>query len=94
MGERLLRVEEVAFVIGASTQTINIWYRWKKHNPDNEYAKILPDYVQTAKRQTRFWRESDIWALVEFKNAIPHGRKGILGDVTQRKYKYKEKNND
>ena len=90
MGEQLLRIEEVAMLAGISSQTINIWYRWKKHNPDNEYAKMLPDYVQSGARQMRLWRKSDVWALIEFKNAIPHGCKGILGDVTQRRYKYKE----
>lgn len=91
MGEKMLRIEEVALLVGVSSQTLNIWYRWRKHNPDNEYAKMLPDYEQSGKRQMRLWRQSDIWALVEFKNAIPHGRYGILGDVTQRRYAYKEK---
>ena len=90
MGEQLLRIEEVALLVGVSTQTLNIWYRWKKHNPENEYAKMLPEFQQSGPRQMRLWKRSDIWALVEFKNSIPHGCKGILGDITQRKYKYKE----
>ena len=90
MGEQLLRIEEVALLVGVSTQTLNIWYRWKKYNPDNDYAKILPDFQQSGPRQMRLWKRSDVWALIEFKNTIPHGCKGILGDVTQRKYKYKE----
>ena len=94
MGEQLLKVEEVAVLIGVSSQTINIWYRWKKYNPDHEYAKMLPDFVQQGKRQTRLWKRDDIWALVEFKNIIPRGRSGILGDITQRRYSYKEKNHD
>lgn len=90
MGEQLLRIEEVALLVGVSTQTINIWYRWKKYNPENEYAKLLPDFEQTGARQMRWWKRSDLWKLMEFKNTIPHGRYGILGDVTQRRYKYKE----
>lgn len=93
MGEQLLKIEEVAILVGVSTQTINIWYRWRKHNPDNEYAKMLPDFIQQGKRQMRLWKKSDLWALIEFKNAIPRGRNGILGDVTQRRYKYKEAEN-
>lgn len=85
MSEKLLRIEEVALLVGASTQTINNWYRWKKLNPDHSLAKLLPDYTQEGIRQMRFWKKSDVWAIVEFKNSIPHGRNGILGDITQRR---------
>lgn len=87
-----LRIEEVALRIGSSVQTINYWYRWKKLNPENEYAKLLPDYVQDGANQTRYWNSEDIWKLIEFKQKLPHGRKGILGDVTQ-KYRKGEKKN-
>lgn len=85
MSEKLLRIEEVALLVGSSTQTINNWYRWKKTNPEHPLAKLLPDYVQEGNRQMRFWKNSDVWAIVEFKNSIPHGRNGILGDITQRR---------
>lgn len=85
MSEKLLRIEEVALLVGASTQTINNWYRWKKLNPGHPLAKLLPDYTQEGIRQMRFWKKSDVWAIVEFKNSIPHGRNGILGDITQRR---------
>ena len=82
MTEKKLRIEEVAFMVGVSTQTINNWYRWKKLNPNHEMAKLLPDYVQEGKRQIRFWKQSDIWTLKEFKTSIPHGKNGILGEIT------------
>jgi predicted DNA-binding transcriptional regulator AlpA len=90
MKEQLLRIEEVALLVGASTQTINNWYRWKKTNPEHELAKLLPDYIQNGSRQIRFWKKSDIWGIVEFKNSIPHGRNGILGEITQTQYRRKE----
>lgn len=83
MGEQLIRIEEVALLIQSSVQTINNWYRWKKLNPNHELAKLLPDYIQSGSRQTRYWKKSDIIALTIFKNSIPHGRNGILGDITQ-----------
>ena len=89
---RLLKVEEVAVTIGSSVQSINNWYRFKKQNPDNEYAKLLPEYIQQSERMTRYWRDSDIWKLIEFKQSIPQGCKGIMGSVTQ-KYHKKEKQN-
>ena len=85
--EQLLRAEEVALLIGISTQTLNTWYRWKKSHADHVLAKLLPDFIQSAPRQIRKWKKSDIWALTEFKNALPHGRNGILGDTTQRYFR-------
>ena len=83
MAEQLLRIEEVALLVGCSTQTLNNWYRWKKIHLEHPLASKLPDYIQNGPRQTRYWRKSDIWSIVEFKNLLPHGRSGILGDVTQ-----------
>lgn len=90
MAEKLLRIEEVALLVDSSTQTINNWYRWKRLHPEHPLAKILPDYTQSGERQKRFWKKSDIWAITEFKNSIPHGRNGVLGDVTQKHTRYRE----
>ena len=86
---RKLRIEEVAMLIGSSVQSINNWYRFKKNNPENELCMLLPEFEQTGERQTRYWNSDDIWKLIEFKNAIPHGRNGVMGSVTQ-KYCRKE----
>lgn len=88
--ERLLKLEEVAVIIGSSVKSINNWYWFKRENPDNEYARMLPDYIQEGARQTRYWKESDIWKLVAFKQAIPQGRGGIMGSVTQKYYNAKK----
>lgn len=90
MEERLLRVEEVALTVGVSVKTINNWYAFKKEQPNNEYSKLLPDFVQYGERQTRYWKSNDIYDLIKFKAAIPKGRNGILGCITQ-KYGKKEK---
>jgi len=91
MSDRLLNATEVAVIIGSSVPTITSWYKWKAVEPDHELAKLLPDYIQTNPRQTRYWKESDIWKLIEFKSRIPQGRNGILGSVTQ---KYVKKNKE
>lgn len=90
MAERLLKIEEVALLVGVSTQTINIWYRWAKSNPESELSSYLPTYTQSGPRQTRFWSQADIWKLIEFRNTIPKGRNGVMGDITQRRIKTKE----
>lgn len=92
MSDRLLSAQEVAFMIGISVPTLNMWYKWKALEPDHEMAKLLPEYKQENPRQARFWKESDLWSLVEFKQNLPKGRNGILGKVTQR-YIKKDKEN-
>lgn len=90
MAEKLLKVEEVALMVGVSTQTVNMWYLWGRKNPDNELAQLLPKYVQIGSRQTRFWTQSDVWKLCEFKARLPRGRNGVMGEVTQRRATKKE----
>lgn len=89
--KQLLKIEEVAVLIGVSVQTINIWYRFKRANPDNEYAKMLPDFEQESPRQTRYWHRTDIQKLVDFKRLIPRGCKGNMGMITQRYVKNDKK---
>lgn len=89
--DNLLSVEELAVSIGVSVQTINIWYRWKRQNPENERAKMLPDFIQLGTRQARFWEKSDLFKMMEFKNTMTYGRNGSMGDVTQKYVKKKEK---
>ena len=86
---KLLTIEEVAVSVGVSVQTINIWYRWKKQNPEHERAKMLPDFIQAKSRQIRYWEPQDVMKLIEFKNSVKTGRDGIMGSVTQ-KYCKKE----
>ena len=85
MAEKLLKIEEVALLLDVSTQTLNIWYKWARENPDNPLAKLVPKYQQSGARQTRYWAQSDVWKLLEFKNQLPRGRGGVMGTVTQRR---------
>ena len=80
----LLKIEEVAVLIGVSVQTINNWYAFKRAEPDNEYAKMLPEYQQASERQLRLWDKDDIQKFIAFKRAIPKGCKGTMGVITQR----------
>ena len=83
--KKLLNANEVAVTVGISIQTLNNWYRWKKINPKHELAKLLPKYQQVKGRSARLWQIEDMPKLVEFKQSIPHGRNGILGEITQSK---------
>lgn len=86
-----LKITEVAVLINRSVQTINMWYQWKRENPDNELAQLLPDYTQEGNRKTRYWDKDDVWKFLEFEQQIPKGRNGFMGKVTQ-KYIKKEEN--
>lgn len=84
MKERLINAMEVSLLVGCTVPTLNSWYRWKKLEPDHELAKILPDYVRIGNRNTRYWKESDVYKIIEFRSKLPVGRNGVLGEVTQK----------
>lgn len=90
--EKLLRLEELAVLIKVSGQTINSWYRFKKQFPDNEYAQMLPEFIQDGNRQTRYWKESDVGKILMFARSIPMGRNGVMGAITQKYTKKKGRN--
>ena len=80
----LLTALEVCVLVHCSYNALNYWYGWKGLNPDNEYAKLLPDFIQTANRQTRYWKREDVAKIIQFRNSVPQGRNGIMGDITQK----------
>lgn len=81
---QLLKIEEVAVLLGVSCKTINNWYQFKNQNPDSEYAKMLPEFKQEHARQTRYWNTDDLWKLIEFKSKLPKGRNGIMGSLRRK----------
>lgn len=85
-----LNVTEVSVIIGASVQTINSWYKFKKENPENELAQKLPEFTRDGSKHTRYWNKDDIWKFMDFKSNITIGRYGVMGSVTQ-KYVHKDK---
>jgi hypothetical protein len=85
--EKMLKIQEVAVLMGCATKTIDMWYAWAKRNPEHELAKILPKPLQESERGLRLWKYSDIYKLTEFQAKLPKGRNGILGDVTQKAWR-------
>ena len=87
--EKKLKVEEVAVLLDVSAKTINYWYMFKRKNPRDEKAKLLPKYnmVVNNGRKTRLWNYEDIPKLIEFKSQISKGRNGFMGSVTNKKKK-------
>ena len=77
-----LTAAQTAGLVGISVTTLNLWYAWKRTNPTNELVNYLPDFEKIER--SRYWKESDIWKLIKFRQELPKGCKGILGDVTQK----------
>lgn len=89
---KLYKASETAMLLGITTDTLDIWYRFKRQNPDNKYAKMLPEIKhKEGNQKQRFWTEDDIFRLIEYKNTIPQGRNGIMGSVTQKYVKKEDK---
>ena len=87
-----LNAMQVAVVVGITVPTLNSWYKWKQLNPDHKLVKYLPDYFTVeGKGRTRYWEQADIEKLILFRASIPHGKNGILGQVTQRYVKKEDK---
>ena len=93
MKERLINAMEVSLLVGCTVPTLNSWYRWKQLEPEHELAKLLPDYTRIGNKKTRYWKESDVYKIIEFRAKLPQGRNGVLGKVTQKYVKKKEDNN-
>ena len=91
MNDLLLSAHDVTKKLGIADSTLQAWYKFKKENPDNEYAMMLPEIIRVEPRNKRCWKESDIQLLMTFQKSIPHGKNGVLGSVTQR---YQKKGND
>ena len=93
MKEHMINATEVALLVGTTVPTLNTWYKWKALEPEHELAKLLPDYTRIGNKRTRYWKESDVYKIIEFRAKLPQGRNGVLGKVTQ-KYVKKEKNDE
>ena len=78
----LLTANKVAQQLDISVTTLGNWYKWYK-NPNYkkpETTPTLPDYIQSGKQNKRFWKPEDMSMLQEFKEWIPKGRGGVMGD--------------
>ena len=91
--QRYLNASEVALLVGCTVPILNMWYKWKSEEPDNEVAKLLPEFIRIGNRRTRYWKPDDVYKIIEFRRHIPRGRNGIMGKVSQR-YSKKRRSKD
>ena len=80
----LLTATEVSYKLNIATKTLNNWYKWYYDDSiekPNDFPR-LPDYIQLHTRGPRYWVKEDISQLKKFQKWIPHGRLGVMGDVS------------
>lgn len=80
-GEIYLTIGQVAKEVGRGVTTIKNWYEWAE---ENDRLDDLPE-VKTDfdKRGTRYFKESDIPTLIEFRDSIKYG---MMADVNRKKW--------
>ncbi len=79
--EGMLTATKVSQYLDISVQTLTNWYKWQEHCRTLEQTNLpyLPAYKQAGERAPRYWDEKDLPILQEFKNKIPKGRGGVMG---------------
>lgn len=78
-----LNANELVKELNITKTTLNRWYKWynsTKNKPSD--CPKLPMYEQQYSTAPRMWDESAIQELIKFKNWIPKGSKGIMGEVS------------
>lgn len=86
--EMLVTAEEIAYHIGVSVRTIDLWYKWKRRNPNHPLAKLLHDPTRINKR--RYWKAKDVTDIEVFQNSIPRGPGGLFAEITYHKKENKQ----
>lgn len=85
MEDNLITATKVIQQIDVSARTLDGWYIY--YNSDLEKPDDmpkLPEYIQYRPRGPRYWKQSDIPALLAFKEWVPKGRKGVMGRINER----------
>ena len=59
----------------------DIYYNSDLEKPDD--MPKLPKYIQYRPRGPRYWKQSDIPALLAFKEWVPKGRSGVMGRINE-----------
>lgn len=77
-----ITVNKVAQFLDVSVVTINNWYKWYNNEAFTKPKETpyLPPYQQDHPRGVRYWTEDDLYDLKKFRDWIPRGRGGVMGE--------------
>lgn len=85
---RKYNANKIAQFLDISVGTLNVWYKWYE---DERFEKPegvppLPPYEQAGPRRPRYWSEDVLLDLKRFKDWLPKGRGGVMGDLNARNW--------
>ncbi len=83
---RKLTATKVAQHLDITVVTLTNWYTWYNNDKYVKPANTpeLPKYEQVHERAARYWNESDLHKLEKFKEWVPKGRNGVMGQLNAR----------
>ena len=71
---------KISQFLDVSVATINNWYRWY-NNPKFEKPADTPYLpAPSLEGRYRYWTDDDLYYLRKFKEWLPRGRGGVMGD--------------
>lgn len=87
-GKRVYTATKISQFLDISVPTLNSWYKWYN---DPTFVKpidtpYLPPYIQKSKMGIRYWDEDCLYYLRKFKDWLPRGRGGVMGDMNARSW--------
>lgn len=76
-----ISISDVAYVIGVSIQTVKRWIKWYESPEfDKPDDLVLPEYYFMDKRQTKYFKKSDIGVFKDFKIKLASTHWGVMAD--------------
>ena len=78
----MMTATKVSQYLDISVPTLNNWYKWYNNPRYEKPANMpkLPAYTQIGKRGIRYWNKEDLKDLEIFRDWLPKGRGGVMGD--------------
>lgn len=74
-GIKYLTIGEAAKIVGRGAQTIKSWYKWAEQNNKDIKELGLPEFRRDIdRRQTYFFKDTDVTLLLKFKDSIAYGQ--------------------
>jgi hypothetical protein len=82
----MLNATNVSAILDISVVTLNNWYKWYNDTSIEKPINTppLPMYLQETPRGKRLWNMVDIKLIKKFKDWIPKGRGGVMGEVSSK----------
>lgn len=75
-GEELYTTGDISQIIGKSTQTINLWYKYSKILEKQHKKRLIPSCIRI--NNIKYWDSKGVEKIIEFSNSIQRGDLALL----------------